>query len=47
MEHLYRLLELHPGFPDTRVIMCVRCGWSSDPALPLEDQDVPDACESV
>jgi hypothetical protein len=39
--HLFRLRECHPGYPDTRIIECIHCGWQSDPALPLEDQTFP------
>lgn len=44
--HLFRLLELHRGYPETRVIECIYCAWQSDPMLPLENQTVP-ACPST
>jgi len=43
--HLFRLIELEAGYPETRVIECVRCSWKSDPMLGLEDQAVP-VCRS-
>jgi hypothetical protein len=39
--HVFRLTELEPGYAETRVIECVRCGWQSDAMLPLEDQVIP------
>lgn len=44
-EHLFRIVELHRGFPDTRVLLCVKCGWSCEPMAQLEDLNPPECDE--
>jgi len=36
---LYRLVELYPGFRDTRVMVCNRCGFYIEGSL--EDAELP------
>lgn len=44
MDHLYKLLELAPGYPDTRVMACVNCEYYVED--PMEDAVVP-VCDAV
>lgn len=38
-EHLYRMYEAFPGFPETRFLRCVLCSYAFEGQL--EDADEP------